>query len=1775
MSGLKYLSAILLIFCIQEIQPLEAGVIHDPSAKTIILSANGGDLSLRINYAQGCLLDQIMVHGTEVAGSGNRVISGFRFGDSLYSSGNTLQKPVVKVGKESVTIDGIRFGTAGFQVEEQWVFAITDGDIQWRLDRKYLNEGVIEENYLPRWQFRSMQTWDGALLDNGGVAWNRFLPDAGNAYGVNAGTLTFWSRNRNSCLRVTADTDIYFRTATFTHAKDGTYTIAQSATKESVPTRSGLRRFLPDGGPVFAPIRVEPSSVSIRLTLKALKYDEEYDRGDLRGIPEESVNEILNTIGRYGVVDKNLYGSNGWRTGWTVLQEPWLALFGIAVNDTDFINGFTGALDYARDHAVMPDGRVLPRWHHDDTDAMPGTFRPDGFYECQWGYMLDAQPAFAIDVAEQFDLTGDTAWLREYKPVCEKVLGYMTSRDSDGDGLFEVIQKTHHEGKGTDWLDVVWASWEVSTINAFMYKALMRWSELEALLGDKAMSDKYLALARKLKSTFNKNISDGGFWDPDHQWYVHWREPDGSVYGNNFVTVVNFLAIGYGVCDNSSRIQSILTRTEELMQKENLFIWPACFLPYEENVGLLPVNYPWPNYENGDMFLAWAELGTRCYAGTDPGLALRYIRNVIRQYEKDGLGFQRYTRVNQTGAGDDILSNNIMAIVGLYRNIYGIRPQYNRLYLEPHLPVELDGTQIKYHLRGQDYLISLTGKAYSIRVSDVTFTDDEPFAVNRSGEWVEYFKAKDPKVSLRISGADLMDLDMTRWDKGSLEWSESGGRKPAKVRHEIHQMQPGSVYELMINDRLIRNIHADVAGILRFEYPVDQETLHIRLIQGKNSLRISFISPPDSARPRVYWWWLYNRVDKDGITRDLEEFRAKGISGVNLICTGGYAGKGAIPGVEFLGEEWRELFRHAIREAKRLNIEIGFNLAGGWTMMGPWVTKDHAMKKLVFAEKKVAGPRSFEGMLPKPEVVDSFYHDIRIQAFRLSGNSKIIDPKTLIDLTSGMTEDGHLTWQVPDGEWVILRSGYTLTGHPWSRWYAYPKGDTFEGGEGYEIDYLNTSSVDLQFDHLGKLVIEEAKKAGGELAYLWSDSWECGKLTWTQDFFNQFKRLRGYDLEPYLPAMAGYQVHDSLTSARLREDFDRTIQDCIAENFYGHFRELCRQKGMKVGNEAGGPNDIPPQDALKNLGRCDIPSGEFWVNYTGAGQYNPDRGLRLNLKQTATAAHVYGIPQVQAESFTQMQADRTHWSHGPSDLKPYANDAFCEGINRFMLHQATCQPPSDGKPGYEFCAGQHFTPNITWWEEAPAFFSYLSRCQFMLQQGKYAADVCFYLGERPPTLAPPEYIVPSLGPGYDCDYANAEVLLTRMSVEDGNIVLPDGMRYRLLVLQNCVSPSPEICRQVGGYQQLNISPEPSESMSPEVIRKIRELVLAGATVVGEPPKHASGLNNWPECDRQVQAIAAEIWGDLDGITRTERKFGKGRVIWGKTAREVLLADRILPDVTFEGQESNPEEFDYIHRTSGQAEIYFVINRTNKLQQRNFTFRVSGRQPEIWDPVTGEMHKAEAFRQHDGCTGLPLEFAPYGSWFIVFTDPLKTGASGNADRNSPVAKEIMQINGKWQVAFDPQWGGPAEAGFPELVSWTARPESGIRYYSGRATYRIHFDMGNDAFKKPVSGKSRPNLWLDLGDVRNVARIRLNGKDLGIFWCAPWRADITGAIQPGGNDLEIEVINLWANRVIGDLNLPKEQRFTTTHEIFRFDMLRPATPLLESGLLGPVRIFGSGN
>jgi hypothetical protein len=463
------------------------------------------------------------------------------------------------------------------------------------------------------------------------------------------------------------------------------------------------------------------------------------------------------------------------------------------------------------------------------------------------------------------------------------------------------------------------------------------------------------------------------------------------------------------------------------------------------------------------------------------------------------------------------------------------------------------------------------------------------------------------------------------------------------------------------------------------------------------------------------------------------------------------------------------------------------------------------------------------------------------------------------------------------------------------------------------------------------------------------------------------------------------------------------------------------------------------------------------------------------------------------------------------------------------------------------------------------------------------ADAAYYYGDHVPNFAQLRRSDPAqVLPGYDYDVVTEEVVLTRMSVRDGRLVLPDGMSYRVLVLPD------------------------RTTISLPVLRKLRELVRAGATIIGPKPVQASTLGDYPQCDVEVARLAEELWTGGEGFQPSEdeaqmasghkggtpsprargrdardaRTMGKGRVIQGKTAREVLLADGVRPDFEFTltpggyvsavpaGTEKQAQSIllkgvpvlSYLHRRAGDTDIYFVCNSSNDYSNASCTFRVAGRLPELWEPAGGAIRPAVAWSQADGRTTVPLEFPPYGSLFVVFRRPVSTRAAGKATENFPAFTLLCELSGPWAVQFDPAWGGPPSCEFDALVSWTQRPEEGIKFYAGTATYRQTFDL-------PASARRKGDrVWLDLGNVRELAEVRLNGKSLGVLWAFPFRADATEALKTRDNRLEVDVVNFWPNRIIGDQSLPPERRFTRTN----IRKLTRDTPLMESGLLGPVTL-----
>lgn len=952
-------------------------------------------------------------------------------------------------------------------------------------------------------------------------------------------------------------------------------------------------------------------------------------------------------------------------------------------------------------------------------------------------------------------------------------------------------------------------------------------------------------------------------------------------------------------------------------------------------------------------------------------------------------------------------------------------------------------------------------------------------------------------------------------------------------------------------------------------------------------LERGFLAPPDWAKPWCYWWWLNGYVTREGIVKDLDEMKRQGINGVLVFNASG----GPTPQTTvFMSQEWRDLFRFAVEEAGKRGIEVSLNLCSGWDAGGPWITAEEAPQSLVFTKLRLRGPQAFAGVLSEPKHDDPYYRDIFVLAYRLktttaatggppsianvgeynayyyTGPTKAESAKKLlsvcrsdsvVDLSKGMEPDGRLTWEVPEGDWLLVRFGHTVK-MPVSQARIKECGPK---DRGYEIDPLRADVMDKQFAATAGKVLQDVKPWVGKtktLQYFHIDSWEIGKPNWTPAMRDEFRRHRGYDLLPYMAALAEETVDSHEITARFHEDFNTTLGDLTVENYYGRLAELSHQQGVGTHPESEGPGK-PCIDSLRSLGTGDIMMAEFWSRTT-----EPDGDIPLRspadlrwfdgIKGAASAGHIYGRPIVQAEAFTELFS--VDWSHYPFALKDIGDLAFCAGLNRNVLCFYVHQPDLEAIPGYEWPrCGLKVDRNVTWWPKIQAWLGYLARCQFLFQRGRFVADVCYFYGEEVPNyVRAKECMIPPLPSGFDCDSINAEALLNRINVKDGRLFLPEGISYRLLVM-----PYHPWSMPPRGYSSENAYPGPGNGLpvgiSAKVLRKIKELAESGATVLGPKPVRAPGLSGYPQCDEEVLKLADELWGETESTPAGERMVGKGRVIWGKRIEDIFEKEGLLPDFRFRSDQWGTN-LQYIHYTLDGTEIYFISNQNLRSEKAECQFRVSGLQPELWDPVTGEIRGLPEFRSNQGQTFVPMEFAPRQSFFVVFRKAAKRALTAGK-KNFPRIKAVREINGPWEVSFDPRWGGPARVTFDRLEDWTTRSEEGIRYYSGTAAYRKVFDV--------PAGTRGKRLFLDLGVVNYLAAVRLNGKDLGVIWTAPWRVDITQAVKQRGNSLEIEVVNLWPNRLIGDAKLPPEKRYTKTNV--------PPDPdwqLFPSGLLGPVTL-----
>lgn len=936
-----------------------------------------------------------------------------------------------------------------------------------------------------------------------------------------------------------------------------------------------------------------------------------------------------------------------------------------------------------------------------------------------------------------------------------------------------------------------------------------------------------------------------------------------------------------------------------------------------------------------------------------------------------------------------------------------------------------------------------------------------------------------------------------------------------------------------------------------------------------------FRTPPRSARPMVLWPWLNGYVDREQVTRELEEMRAKGLRGPIIWDVGSLADpEESIPiGPEFLGEQSLRSIHHAADEAERLGLDLGLVASSSWNAGGSWIDAEHASKHLRWTELDVEGPASLSEVLPAPDELATPFVDVAVVALSAGPGA---DP---IDLTTKMDAAGRLTWEVPAGSWRVLRFVRACTGQS----LVCPS----PASNGLIVDHMSAEATDHHFGVILDRLFPDGKGKKA-LTHLMLDSFEVWPSTdWTPGFISEFRETYDYDPVPLLPVLAGHGSFEASFAERFLQDYRALVSRLMIRNHFGRAAKIAEEHGLALLSEAG-HGGYPRVDPLQALGVAQVPMGEFW-----------NGKQHWVTKEAASAAHIYGRRDVAAEALTGWRS----WQDGPQEYRRLCDLAFCAGLTRPVFHTFAHNPPEAGKPGFAYHAGEHFNVNSTWWNQAGPFVEYLSRCAHLLRQGHFVADVCFYYGDQAPNLVPSRRIDPkatsphdegecphcgralpnrieSLGKGYDFDYVNRDIIERDMQVRDGRLVLSSGMEYRVLVLPD------------------------RDDIALPVLRKLEVLVREGATLVGRPPQRANSLEGYPECDEEVRRLARLLWGD--GSATGAHLHGKGQVFPEVALDEVLRGMGVEADFTV--MTPDQHAIDFIHRRTEREEIFFVVNTADAAVDALCSFRVAqDMRPFLWNAEDGSVRACSVYQVGPDSIQVPLSLPPVSSIFVVFqrSDPLDPitairrsdqsssvpllselevmgrtakgvrvrarrggrfefttagGRSGEAAIEDPPVDLILA--GPWTIEFPGEGNdqvAPSVIEITELVSWPQLQNERARFFSGTARYKTTLEVPPDYLGPGIV------VHLDLGEVADVAEISLNGKSLGILWNAPYRLNVSPWLKEGANVLEVRLTNLWHNRIVGDLRAPAAgvHAHTNIKHKFRADMM-----LLPSGLLGPV-------
>jgi len=966
-----------------------------------------------------------------------------------------------------------------------------------------------------------------------------------------------------------------------------------------------------------------------------------------------------------------------------------------------------------------------------------------------------------------------------------------------------------------------------------------------------------------------------------------------------------------------------------------------------------------------------------------------------------------------------------------------------------------------------------------------------------------------------------------------------------------------------------------------------------------DSLKSEFNNPPKTSYPGVYWYFMDGNLSMEEMTRDLESMKESGINHVIFLEVGIGVPRGPI---DFMSEEWQDHFVHAVRETERLGMKILMGAGPGWCGSGgPWVKPEESMKHLVFSETRITGDKRVDVELPVPiqrsttwhRMKDPYYEDIAVYAipqeaepiiadinekalyerdpysskpnvkpylpapatYEEVNERKVLAQNDILDVSPYLQSNGHLVWDAPNGKWTIIRMGIRVTGAS-----TRPSPEPVIG---LEANKLDAGDFENHLKNYTDILLEKTAPRKEDVGWtgFHMDSWESGAQNWTDGIVEEFMERRGYDPEPYFLAYTGRAIESVEITERFLWDLRQTCKELLLENHVEFGKAYAHKNGLELTIE---PYDMNPAGDLDLGAVADVIMAEFWSKRFGFH-------TSYAVLQATSISHISRQTVVGAEVFTSNNNEA--WQEYPWSMKDQSDWALAMGVNRFAYHTFAHKPLGDEhRPGMTMGPyGVHWDRGQTWWPMVGAYHSYISRCSHMMQQGQAVSDILYLTPEGAPMVfTPPADALKENGAipdkkGYGFDGCSPRMLMERADVVQGKIVFPGASSYEIMVLPNF------------------------ETMTPELLEKISSLVEKGARIIGTPPVKSPSLTDYPNCDIRVKKLAENLWGSLlPPHEISERLYGEGTIFWGgnlssyvpgelypthKNTGELLSNLNIQEDFI---SASNTIRFG--HRRTADKDIYFVANRTGETQKTTCTFRASG-EPELWSGVDGNSRKLKQYHTIDGITSINMEFLPYESCFLVFkrnkavSNEIKEGVS-----NFPTFSTVSTLEGAWDVSFDPKFGGPEKIRFDELEDWTKHEKRGVKYYSGIATYRKRFHMDK------LEEKS---YYIDLGVVKDMARVKLNGEDMGVVWCAPWRVDISASLKEGINTLEIEVANRWINRLLGDNQVPdahvrtvqfdnglmgglkyKTGRYTfTTRAAMRsFNFADP----LPSGLMGPVTI-----